>query len=283
VTAVAVKDDSLWATTSCAAGGELAFPGDTALCTQGEITLWDAESRQPRPEKLTVPDAGVTDLAFSPDGAYLAASDNYGRVWLWNTADWSLVESFMDSLGDSFYADIATIYGLTFSPDGSQLVIAVCTNGSASGYCRNGEIRVVSLDDFSMEDPLRHTGLYPIKFVYSQMQSSGPSLAASLDCTLISYLGCEKSITLWYLNQDGALPMHTVVQTPSPWFSAIAINSDGSMLLSGSTLGVLSWWDVDPASWRTRACQIAGRNLTQTEWNQYGVTGYSCEQWPTGE
>ena len=43
-------------------------------------------------------------------------------------------------------------------------------------------------------------------------------------------------------------------------------------------------WDVDLDSWRERACQIAGRNLTRAEWGQYlGDEPYrkTCEQWPS--
>ena len=28
-------------------------------------------------------------------------------------------------------------------------------------------------------------------------------------------------------------------------------------------------WDIDPASWREKACTVAGRNLTKLEWQQY--------------
>lgn len=38
---------------------------------------------------LTGPGARVSDLAFSPDGKSLAAASNDGKVYLWNTSDWS--------------------------------------------------------------------------------------------------------------------------------------------------------------------------------------------------
>jgi WD40 repeat protein len=43
--------------------------------------------------------------------------------------------------------------------------------------------------------------------------------------------------------------------------------------------------DLDPAHWQTMACQLAGRNLTRAEWNQY-LPGrpyqMTCPQWPAG-
>jgi hypothetical protein len=28
-------------------------------------------------------------------------------------------------------------------------------------------------------------------------------------------------------------------------------------------------WDIDPASWREKACTVAGRNMTKAEWRKY--------------
>ena len=44
--------------------------------------------------------------------------------------------------------------------------------------------------------------------------------------------------------------------------------------------------DIAPESWRAQACEIAGRNLLQAEWQQYFPgEGYrkTCPQWPPGE
>jgi WD40 repeat protein len=44
-------------------------------------------------------------------------------------------------------------------------------------------------------------------------------------------------------------------------------------------------WDVDLTDWEATACRIAGRNLTQAEWQQY-LAGQpyhvTCPQWPAG-
>lgn len=45
-------------------------------------------------------------------------------------------------------------------------------------------------------------------------------------------------------------------------------------------------WDTDPADWQTIACQIASRNLTQTEWHQYLPSRpyqITCPGWPAGK
>jgi WD40 repeat protein len=50
---------------------------------------------------------------------------------------------------------------------------------------------------------------------------------------------------------------------------AAAFTSDGRKLFIVRETGEAWVWDVDPASWEQRACQIAGRSLTQAEWQLY--------------
>jgi hypothetical protein len=41
--------------------------------------------------------------------------------------------------------------------------------------------------------------------------------------------------------------------------------------------------DISPESWQAQACEIAGRNFTQTEWQQYfpgKEYRKTCDQWP---
>lgn len=50
---------------------------------------------------------------------------------------------------------------------------------------------------------------------------------------------------------------------------AVAYHPDGRhvIALSGSGRGTV--WDVDPDSWKRRACRIANRNLTRAEWRDF--------------
>lgn len=46
-------------------------------------------------------------------------------------------------------------------------------------------------------------------------------------------------------------------------------------------------WNVQPEHWREIACRLAGRNLTQAEWDTYLPNGgeyrQTCEEFPAGE
>jgi hypothetical protein len=44
---------------------------------------------------------------------------------------------------------------------------------------------------------------------------------------------------------------------------------DGRRLLAISPVGPITLWDVDPESWKRRACSVAGRNLSRDEWRDF--------------
>jgi WD40 repeat protein len=66
--------------------------------------------------------------------------------------------------------------------------------------------------------------------------------------------------------------------------TSVAFSPDGKMLATGSGDGTVVIWDIELASWRDRACQIANRNLTQDEWQGYigGQEPYraTCDAYP---
>ena len=66
-----------------------------------------------------------------------------------------------------------------------------------------------------------------------------------------------------------------------------AFSPDGKLLAVAGVETLAMLWDVDPAVWRRRACAIAGRNLTREEWKLYLPAGTpyraTCSEWPTAE
>ena len=50
---------------------------------------------------------------------------------------------------------------------------------------------------------------------------------------------------------------------------ALAFLPGGSQLAAAAPSGSVLVWDVNPASWRARACAVAGRTLTRAEWDEF--------------
>jgi WD40 repeat protein len=58
------------------------------------------------------------------------------------------------------------------------------------------------------------------------------------------------------------------IRTGATWAFA-AYTRDGSVLSAVDERGLIIQWDSRPQSWVARACAIAARDLTDTEWNTY--------------
>ncbi len=118
--------------------------GDTlAVGTYGKVLLLEASTLRPLGE-LPLQGAVPLSLAFSPDGALLAASGMNGAVRLFETASRREVE-------DLPVAAARLVRGLSFSPDGRRLRLE--TVGSTSTL---GGVRFVRLNDpATLPDPQR--------------------------------------------------------------------------------------------------------------------------------
>ena len=67
--------------------------------------------------------------------------------------------------------------------------------------------------------------------------------------------------------------------------SNAVLRADGMLAAASSNDGIVLW-DLDPAHWEPAACDLAGRNLTRAEWDQYvgDLLPYraTCAQYPVG-
>jgi hypothetical protein len=103
--------------------------------------------------------------------------------------------------------------------------------------------------------------------------------------TDVSHFEALGGQSLWYVSPDGRVAtsggatgvtrlydLQTGTQIGNPFPSTTAytlglVSPDGRSMLVPGAASIL--WDIDPASWREKACTAAGRNLTKLEWQQH--------------
>jgi WD40 repeat protein len=220
-------------------GGTLASIAGTSHTA---ITLWNVASRSYGiGEELTGHSEFINGVAFSPDGKILASSSDDETIILWDVASRQPIGKPLVGHGD-FVTSVA------FSPDGKTL---------ASG---GWDKRVFLWDITSRRpigEPLRPQG-HDVKAV-----------AFSPDGRTLAVGGAEND------NGGGQISLWDVPSRSSPstplrghfaFASSLAFSPEGRTLVSGGD-DVIIIWEVDLQSWRTRACNWVGRNLSRDEWN----------------
>lgn len=146
-----------------------------------------------------------------------------------------------------------TANGVRFNPDGKTL--------AAAGW--DGSITIWDLSSFKQIGK-------PITTLFGGIDEWSSSLAFMRGGTEL-IVGFE-NISIWDISTR--LMVGQQFGRPS---RNIALSPDGKTLVSGS-----SAWDLDPQSWVSYACQIAGRNFTRAEWQQFFADEQyrpTCSQW----
>jgi WD40 repeat protein len=234
---------------------EVAFSPNGQMLAVGDsmtVTLWSIANGQPIGQPLSVENQ-VTSIAFDPEGETLAAGTENGSIILWNTKT-------SKQIGRPLAEHKGRVSSLAFSPNGEML---------ASGSWDGAIMLWNGVSGELLKPPLQgHTGW--VTSVAFNPADGGQTLASgSMDGT----------IRLWDVNH------HRQIGTPLTRYTgrinSIAYSQDGNWLGASGEGGVIIVWEAGLQSWNERACQIAGRNLTRAEWQQYMGEPYrkTCEQW----
>ena len=171
-----------------------AFSPDSAFLvtghTDGQVQLWDvARNKLARPLAtrgiLGARGAGVSDVAFSPDGYTVAATDAK-EIILWDARDGHQITQFSGP-------EDVSMFGLAFSPDGKTLAAggphfyrpALGSNlwsrpkshHSGSDKTTRGEVNVWDVPSGRLKNTMRH-GKWIIRIAFSP---DGKTLATAGD------------------------------------------------------------------------------------------------------
>ena len=165
----------------------------------------------------------IRDLAFSPDGRYLATVNGYGSVRLWDAANGQLLPELEEGrLTGEYYRQ----YNAAFSPDGTLL--------AAGGP--DDRVRVWRLETGRL--------LYSLEGYGS---SRVFSVAFSPDGTLLAAGSSDNTVRVWQVS-DGSL-LHTL-EGHEDDVVEVAFSADGATLVSRSEDDPLRLWRVDDGTLR---------------------------------
>ena len=208
-----------------------------AASLDGTVRIWNVATRRELGEAfLPGSQSGFTAVAVSPDGKVLATGDQQGDVDLFDIATNRLIGIDRPIP--------ARVVELTFSPDGTSLTAVSVT----------GQAVTLSVTPFTRSgDPLLIT-TSPI----SAVAGDGEQLAAG---DFHGHIVLWSYTSRWQLGT--AVPLYNSAVTTEVY------SPDGSTLISGSADGQVVLWDLRLSSWKRVACDIAGRNLTTAEWQQF--------------
>jgi WD40 repeat protein len=229
----------------------------------GHLQVLDRESMQLTRTPMTIGDRVNALLPNPADGSVLALRTDGAAVRIDPVLGMEIARSPPGLLATD--AQVAA-----FSPDGSLL----------AATHPDGSVRLLDTDTLEWVGERSRTGWgYNVVFAPdgSQFASVQPDRIRLWNGRTGAY---QASIPLPGLPATGLYS--TGYAGPG---SSIAYLPDSTRLLVTASDG--RTWSVDPRrrTWVRRACDIAGRNLTQAEWRQFfprRLYDVACPQWPPG-
>jgi len=194
-----------------------------AGCSDGSISLWDAETYTAQPALHGHADA-VQGLAFDRDGMRLVSGGKDGTVQVWNLAGQKSVWKHK--------LHAAEVYGVAFSPDSSTVAsVGYDHNARLTDAATGKEIRVLS----GHSAPLR-------------------SVAFSPDGTRLATTAGDGTARVWRL-ETGREVLRLAGHTG--WVHSVAISHDGRQVATGGFDKTVRLWDSNVTK---EIVQLSGKN-----------------------
>lgn len=218
-------------------GASSISPDSAVVAFGGEASVSLYDRRRSRLVATLDVGAPVGALTFSPDGRRLAVGDGAGDVSVWD------LETHREVARATL--DDIEVWSVEYSPDGAVL--------AAGGV--GGEVHVL---DASTAEPVR-TSL-------GGLAGWALRLSFSRDGTLLAASSTNGTVTLFDM-ETGRRHGTPLAGPPNRWIAGVFHPSRQS-LVAMSDDGTRLRWDLEPSVLLRRACHVAGRTLSEREWDE---------------
>ena len=221
-------------------------PGGKTAVSAGdaELIFWDLATRKPIGSPTRSQKDRIWALAFSPDGNLLVSAGNTLVVDLWKDGQQTQPASTLGTAASRDDFEITPV-GVSFSPDGALLATSTREHS-------------VTLWNVKTSQPVQ-----PLLYGHTEAVAS---VAFRRDGKLLATGSADGEIRLWDVDSHELLG--TVSAQQDDLKSVVFSPSNGTLASVGKGDSIV-FWDMDFESWGSRACRLANRNLTPTEWNTY--------------
>jgi WD40 repeat protein len=260
-------------------GDVIAVGVDASIADTASLLLFGA-SGEPR-GSLATPYGAAVSVTFSNDGNWLAAAFSAGQVVVWDTADFGGPPKQEFNTGGNSFGDV------DFSGDSRLLAgsgadgITVWDIGDGSTVLTvpgnlGANVTAVSLNSngtvLAWGDDTRLIGLWNIIEDARIGQSLSGHNEEITDLEFVQF--GEEDVLLASTSQDAETRIWSVdagrlvarIQAHSNDVTAVDVTIPHGLMVTSGRDHALWVASLDPDSWIDAACALAGRNMTQAEW-----------------
>lgn len=239
------------------------------------VAVWDAATGR-IVRQVQLPDGdGATYTEFTPDGRHLLVGTTSGRLHVLDARTLDAVRPPIQAAATAGDSGARAVTNLAASAGGRTTLVNFLGQPSrlvdyVDGQVRSIDVRFEIQSGAFSPDGKRlfvssKDGSVGLLDVPSRRWIAPPSSAhpAPTGGWYLIFSPDGREVTSGGARWDGSTGAFL---GEVPDFPLSGYSADGRRLVGAGGLGEISTWDLDPATWVTAACRMAGRDLTPAEW-----------------